>query len=173
MRVLLATLITFPSILAADGGGGDSPPPTPVNTCKGSEVYDDDKGECVDPKHSSLQRDELYLAVRQLAYASRYLDAQAVAQAMPKNDPGRLTYMGFTHRKLGNFDLATAYYNRAIEIDPTNILARSYMGQGFVEAGRLAEAMAQLELIHQYGGAGTWSDISLRTAIATGATYNY
>jgi len=172
MRFILAAALVLPAFALADGGD-DSPPPKPASTCKGGQVFDADKGTCVNPEQSSLDRDELYLAVRQLAYAGRYADAQSVLEALPENDPGRLTYLGFTHRKLGNLELAMVYYRQAIDQDPANILARSYMGQGLVEEGNISQAMVQLSQIRAYGGTGTWSENSLRTAIETGQTYNY
>ena len=147
MRILLALALACPTLAMAKDD--DAPPPAPVNSCSGGKVFDDSKAECVDPKNSSLERDEIYLAVRQLAYAGRYLDAQEVMKALPEGDPGRLTYMGFTHRKLGNLDLAMMYYRDAIAKDPANIAARSYMGQGFVTEGRMDEAKEQLALIRQ------------------------
>lgn len=173
MRIILTVALTAPSALFAAGGGGSEPPTTTVNTCKDSQVFDVNEGKCVDPKNSSLDRDDLYETVRQLAYAGRYLDAQGVLEAMEADDPGRLTYMGFTHRKLGNMDLAMVYYEKAIAADPANILARSYMGQGFVEDGNVSLAMAQLQQIRAHGGSGTWAETSLRNAIATGTTYSY
>ncbi|MDU0112642.1 hypothetical protein RT723_06420 [Psychrosphaera aquimarina] len=92
---------------------------------------------------------------------------------MDKDDPGRLTYMGFTHRKLGNIELGNMFYEQAIAQDPGNILARSYMGQGLVEAGDTAGALVQLRAIQEHGGAGSWSEASLRKAIETGTTYSY
>lgn len=171
MRVLLVTALLCPTILMAKDD--DAPPPTPVNSCEGSEVFDADKGKCVDPQSSSLDRDDIYQTVRQLAYAGRYLDAQGVMEALPENDAGRLTYMGFTHRKLGNMTRAMAFYEEAIAQDPANIAARSYMGQGFVDQGRIEDAMAQLEQIRLHDGRGTWSERSLKNAIATGRTYSY
>ncbi|WP_298836478.1 hypothetical protein [uncultured Roseobacter sp.] len=171
MRILLAAALTLPTVVFA--AGGDSEPKTPTVFCTGSKVYDKDKKKCVDPQESSLERDERYQTVRQLAYAGRYLDAQGILDTMDPADPGRLTYMGFTNRKLGNLDVANMFYEEAIEADPANILARSYMGQGFVEEGRIPEAVAQLKLIRAHGGTGSWAETSLRKAIATGRTYNY
>ena len=172
MRILLAAALALPTVALADGGN-DSPPPKPATTCAGGQVFDADQGKCVNPEQSNLDRDELYLAVRQLAYAGRYQDAQTVLQALPENDPGRLTYLGFTHRKMGNLVLAQQYYQQAIDRDPANILARSYMGQGFVEEGKIDEAMEQLSLIRAHGGAGSWSETSLNHALVTGGTFNY
>lgn len=172
MRILLAATLTVPTIVFA-AGGNDAPPPKPVVTCTGSQVFDKAQGKCVDPQNSSLERDEIYLSVRQLAYAGRYQDAQDLLQFLPQEDSGRLTYMGFTHRKLGNMDIAMTYYEKAIDRDPANILARSYMGQGLVEAGETAQALVQLHQIRAYGGSGSWSETSLRNAIETGKTYSY
>ena len=172
MRIFLAAALAAPTAVFA-ASGNDSPPPKPVVTCTGAQVFDKDKGQCVDPQNSSLNRDEIYLAVRQLAYAGRYLDAQQVLDVLPADDSGRLTYLGFTHRKLGNIDLAMMYYQEAIDRDPANILARSYMGQGLVEAGDTAQAMVQLHQIRAYGGSGSWAETSLNEAIKSGKTYNY
>ncbi|MEM1073448.1 MAG: hypothetical protein AAF665_07355 [Pseudomonadota bacterium] len=172
MRLLLAVALAFPTTVLAAGGDND-PPPRPVGSCKGAQVFDADEGKCVDPKNSSLDRDEIYLAVRQLAYAGRLRDAQGVMGALEENDPGRLTYMGFTHRKLGNRTLARAFYRRALDQDPDNLLARSYMGQGYVAEGNIDLALDQLLEIRSRGGADTWPEVALRDAIATGVTYNY
>lgn len=124
-------------------------------------------------EQSNLDRDTLYETVRQLAYAGKHHEAQTILDLMDENDPGRLTYMGFTHRKLGDTAKANFYYERAIAMDPANHLARSYMGQGFVAAGRIADAKEQLREIQARGGTGSWSETSLRAAIATGTTYSY
>lgn len=173
MRILLPIAVLVPTMVFAVGSDDDAPPPTTVTTCSGSQVFDENEGKCVDAKESSLERDALYRTVRQLAYAGRYSDAQIVLDAMATDDPGRLTYLGFIHRKLGDMDLANTYYEQAISADPANILARSYMGQGFVENGDIDLAMVQLQKIRAFGGSGTWAEKSLRNAIATGKTFNY
>jgi tetratricopeptide (TPR) repeat protein len=172
MRMILAALVTLPTVALA-AGGDDSPPPKPAVSCEGSKVYDDKAKACVDPEQSSLDRDGLYLAARQLAYAGRYRDAQILLEVLPATDPGRLTYMGFTHRKLGNPELGMKFYQQAIAQDPANILARSYMGQGLVDQGKTEQAKMQLRAIRAYGGQGTWAEASLQRAIASGTTYNY
>ncbi|MEM9639081.1 MAG: hypothetical protein AAGA94_15630 [Pseudomonadota bacterium] len=173
MRILLSAAFLVPSMALANGGGNDAPPPKPAVSCEGAKVYDKKTKKCVNPQESSLKTEEIYLAVRQLAYAGRYDDAQVLTQALPEDHMGRLTYMGFTHRKLGNLQLANMFYEQAIAENPGNILARSYMGQGLVESGDFVGALAQLRAIRDHGGAGTWSEASLRNAIETGTTYNY
>lgn len=138
-------------------------------------VWDASLRKCVRPdKTSHLDSDTLYKAVRELAYAGRYDDAITVMDQMPDQQSDRvLTYRGFTARKLGKLELANMYYQDAIDTNPDNIMARSYMGQGLVESGDKVAAMVQLREIRARGGIGTWSEVSLARALKTGKGYNY
>ncbi len=137
-------------------------------------VWDAKLKKCIRPdQSSSLDTDTLYGAVREMAYAGRYESAQMVLSQMDQADDRVMTYWGFTHRKLGNMDLANTFYQDAITQNPDNILARSYMGQGFIEAGKTDEAIAQWREIVARGGEGSWAEASLREAIRTGLTYSY
>jgi tetratricopeptide (TPR) repeat protein len=176
MRFLIPALMALPGLAFA--AGSDSPtPPKPTNTtkeCKKSKVWSEKKKRCVKPENASLDQDGLYRAVRELAYAGRLDAAQGVLSIMSdQNDDRVLTYWGFTHRKLGNLELANAFYDQAIAQNPDNLLARSYMAQGFVAEGRMEEAIAQYKEIAARGGEGTWAEESLREAIRTGVTFNY
>ena len=71
------------------------------------------------------------------------------------NDYRLLTYLGFTHRKMGNASTGLAYYQKALAVNPNNLLARSYMGQGYVASGNIELASAQLTEIRTRGGRGT------------------
>ena len=138
-------------------------------------VWDADIRKCVRPdKTSYLDNDTLYRAVRELAYAGRYQEAIQVLDQMPDQASDEvMTYRGFTARKMGKAAEAEAYYRQAIAINPDNILARSYMGQGYVTAGDTVAALQQLREIEARGGKGTWAEASLRSAIESGTTYNY
>ncbi len=176
MRLILALLMMTPGLAFAAGGGGSSAPATTqtTKTCTGTQVWDTKTRKCVNAQESLLDADTLYGAVRELAYAGRYDDAQGVLRMMPdQNDDRVLTYWGFTNRKLGHLELANAFYRDAIARNPDNILARSYMGQGFIEEGRTDEAIAQWREIRARGGEGSWAEVSLRNAIRTGVTYSH
>lgn len=144
-------------------------------SAKVNGVWDASIKKCVRPdKTSHLDSDTLYDAVRELAYAGRYGEAIQVLDNMPDQASDQvLTYRGFTARKLGDVALANVYYQQAIDTNPDNILARSYMGQGFVASGDKVAAIGQLREIQARGGAGSWAETSLRSSIETGTTYNY
>lgn len=172
----LAAALTLPmAAFAASGNDWNPPKPTETTkTCKGKRVWDEEKKRCVRARKSSLNQQELMGAVRELAYAGRQEDAQAVLSAMAdQQDSLVLTYWGFTHRKQGNLELAQAYYDQALAQDPDNILARSYMGQGLVEQGKYGLALIQWKEIRARGGDGTWAEASLRNALETGTSYSY
>lgn len=172
MRILLAASLALSLPIAAFAAGSeDSKPGKPH--CGSGKVYDEDTKKCVDSNSHTLDTDQLYEQVRALSYDGRYEDAQELLAQMPADDDRTLTYLGFTNRKMGNADLAMTYYARALARNPGNILARSYMGQGFVDDGNVTAALEQLRAIRAHDGTGTWAEASLRTAIATGKTFNW
>lgn len=197
MRIILALAVALPgfAFAASENNTTGTKPPKQTETtqdcfderqwdpetkryvrfsAKVNGVWDPKIKRCVRPdKTSHLDSDTQYRAVRELAYAGRYDEAQSVLSAMAQDDDRVLTYWGFTHRKIGNSDLALEFYRQALLRNPDNILARSYMGQGFVEAGQTDLAVQQWHEIVSRGGKGTWAEVSLRDAIRTGLTYSY
>lgn len=173
-NVLLTTALILPFAATASfaAGGGEEKAPTKPK-CETGLIYDKKTKSCVVAKESNLDVDSLYENVRELAYAGRFGDVLVVLAQMPQDDDRTLTYLGFTNRKLGKMEVAMDYYNEAIRINPANVLARSYMGQGLVDMGLITEAKAQLDAIRANGGAGTWAEASLSKAIETGQTYNF
>ncbi|MEM9967103.1 MAG: tetratricopeptide repeat protein [Pseudomonadota bacterium] len=172
--LLLTSALVLPLAAGAAfaaGGGNETAPSKPK--CKIGQVYDKNSKTCVSSSNSGLDADALYENLRELAHAERYEDAKLVIAQMPENDDRALTYLGFINRKMGDFDKAMVYYERALEVNPANILARSYMGQGFITQDKLPEAIEQLRAIWEYDGRGTWAEVSLRNAIDTGETYSY
>ncbi len=180
MRLVLVSAIALqafafaPVVYAAGGGGSTAPKPTnTTKKCLFGRVYDKDAGRCVKPNKTNFTQDELYDAVRELAYDGQFENAQSILRIMDQDDDRVLTYWGFTYRKMGELELANLFYNNAIGTNPDNILARSYMGQGFVAEGRTDLAIEQWREIKARGGEGTWAEASLREAIRTGLTYSY
>lgn len=173
IRLAVAAALLAAPVFAA----GTSPtPPTPTETadCPEGTVYSAERGGCVAPDQSGLSDDALFEAVRELAYAARYDDATLALDAMTEGATTRVeTYRGFIARRTGDAEAAMDHYERALEIDPDNIQARSYMGQGKVSDGDIAGAELQLAEIVARGGAGTWPELSLRLAIQNGETFAY
>ncbi|SEN02735.1 hypothetical protein SAMN05216227_100691 [Pseudorhodobacter antarcticus] len=177
MRLLTTLLITALPFAALAAGSDDTSPPatTPTTTkCATGQIYDDKAKTCKNPTDASLGDDTRFGAVRELAYAGRYADAMTTLAAMGEGDSDRvLTYMGFITRKSGDMAGGMALYARALDVNPDNLLARSYMGQALVEQGDIAAAARQLAQIRQRGGMGTWAEAALDQAVGTGQVLNY
>jgi tetratricopeptide (TPR) repeat protein len=150
-------------------GSDSSEPPTPTETtskCPEGYVYVPEENVCRKPKETNFTDDQIYMNARELAYDGQYETAlELLDRAANPNDPRILNYKGFANRKAGNTAVAMDYYQAAIAIDPDYILARSYMGQGFVAEGRIEDAQAQLREIELRGGRDTWAFAALDKAI--------
>ena len=88
---------------------------------------------------------------------------------MPRDDRA-LTYLGFIHRKMGNYDVGMQYYAKALMQNPKNSLTLSYRGMAHVERGRIDLARADLAAI---GDRQSWAWKALNQAIETGDLRNY
>ncbi len=172
--VCLSLMLPLPALAA--GTETEAPPkPSPTTQeCEEGLIWDADLGECAAPKDTRLNDKTRMLAVRELAYAGRVAEARSVLDSL--QDQGSdlaLTYRGFVARTLGQTAEAELWYQRALAANPNNLLARSYMGQGYVEQGEIHLARLQLTQIRTRGGRGSWAEISLRMAIERGRGFSY
>lgn len=172
--LLLSTFLPFAAFAA---GSDDTEPPQPTETttvCEKGFVWDEKTETCVEPVKESLNDDQRFRAVRELAYAGRPDEALVVLAAMTEGDSDRvLTYRGFALRKSGDIEGGIAAYEAALVQNPDNLLAHSYFGQLLVEMDEMDLARKHLSAIRDSGGDGTWAEASLEKAIATGVTYNF
>ena len=177
MRALAILMLTALPYAAFAAGSDDTAPPTPTQTsedCKKGEIWDEKTSLCVAPEKTGMTDDQRFLAVRELAYAGRPDDALRVLHSMSEGRTDRvLTYLGFANRKAGRLEQGLSYYAEALIRNPDNIQARSYLGQAYVEMNELVLASAELDQIRLRGGAGSWAELTLAKAVATGQTTSY
>ena len=62
-------------------------------------------------------------------------------------DPDTLNYLGFTHRKIGDYKNAEIYYSMGLELDPKHVGINEYMGELFVVTNRLDKAKERLAVL--------------------------
>jgi Flp pilus assembly protein TadD len=114
------------------------------------------KDTCVKVKAGILPDEDLYQQGRQLAKDGQYEWAlQVLATIQNQNDPRVLNYTGYSNRKAGRIDVGITYYRKALAINPNFILAREYLGEGYVAAGRIDLAMVELNEIKTRAGVNT------------------
>ena len=146
LAILAITGLLMGSGLAFAAGSGSSNDTDPAkHKCKKGEVWDKKKDKCVKAVSGILPDGDLYEQGRALAKSGEYDWALMVlATVSNQNDPGVLNYTGYSHRKAGRYDIGFSYYKKALAIDPDFVLAREYLGEGYVATGRIDLAMVQL-----------------------------
>lgn len=170
----LALAFSAPAFAAGDESDETKPPPKTETTtkCADGKIWDKAKKECVKPKKSSFNDDELYKAAREFSYAGQYDNAITVLRlAENQNDPRILNYLGYANRKAGRMELGMSYYRKALQADENYILARSYMGQALMEQGDVQAARVQLVEIRDRGGENSWAYRSLLQSLNGYRTY--
>ncbi len=80
----------------------------------------------------------------------RYAKAQKLllkSNLNKPNQPDTLNYLGFTTRKLGDFEGGEKYYLLGLEIDPNHIGINEYLGELYVATNRLDLAKERLKVL--------------------------
>ena len=63
------------------------------------------------------------------------------------NQPDTLNYLGFTTRKLGDYENGEKYYLLGLEIDPNHIGINEYLGELYVATNRIDLAKERLKVL--------------------------
>jgi tetratricopeptide (TPR) repeat protein len=170
-----AFLLTVSLSPAFAAGSGSNEPAAPVLKCKKGEVVKKVKvssvwvKKCVPVASSLLPDEELYQQGRSLAKAGKYEEALIIlASIKNQNDPRVLNYTGYSNRKAGRIDIGITYYRKALAIDPNFVLAREYLGEGYVAAGKIDLAQVELNEIKTRAGVNSEEYKDLAKSIATG-----
>jgi tetratricopeptide (TPR) repeat protein len=184
----LALVFAAPGAIAAGGGGGGSGGASTakpacgagtaysasakkcVSVCKSGQVFSASQGKCV-KKSAELTDPDIKAQGWALAYAGDYQSAIAVFRmAADQSDPEVLNGLGYSHRKMGKVEDGIAYYGKALAADPNYVLAREYLGEGYVAAGRIDLARQQLAEIGNRCGTACESYLELAMTISAATT---
>jgi tetratricopeptide (TPR) repeat protein len=121
--------------------------------CKKNYIYSRSKKRCIRKWSQIIPDVELKEQGWALAYAGEFKSAIDVfSHIAAKNDPEALNGLGYSHRKLGMVRRGIGFYQKALKINPDYILAREYLGEGYVAAGRINLAKRQLSEIKKRCG---------------------
>ncbi len=69
------------------------------------------------------------------------------ANTKKPNQPDTLNYLGFTSRKLGNFEKGEEYYLLGLKIDPDHTGINEYLGELYVVTDRIDLAKERLSIL--------------------------
>ena len=69
------------------------------------------------------------------------------AYAKDKKNADILNYLGYTLRKTGDFEKAETYYLKGLELDAKHLGINEYLGELYVQTGRIELAKERLEVL--------------------------
>ena len=69
------------------------------------------------------------------------------AHSSDKTNPDILNYMGYTSRKIGNFEQAEKFYLTGLSIKPNHNGINEYLGELYVQTNRIEKANERLEAL--------------------------
>jgi len=128
-----------------------TPPPPPTS---GDKKKDDKKSTAPKPgeekkeKKSERQFLDGYKVAYDLIKAEKYQAGIAAMLALGENDhPDVATSVGFAWRKLGDYDKAKLWYDKALTADPVHVVTLSYYGMWHAEQGNVLKARDFLQKI--------------------------
>ncbi len=79
-------------------------------------------------------------------YAQAF-DKLEKAYKSDKKNPDILNYMGFTTRKIGNFEKAEKFYLEGLSLKPNHNGINEYLGELYVQTNRIDKANERLEVL--------------------------
>jgi tetratricopeptide (TPR) repeat protein len=161
---VLATALAFPTAFSPAFAAGSDEPSAPPATK--SAPKDTKKTK----KHSSAD-DPVFLQGYRHAYATIYDShdyAGAIEQlkALRHDDRADVANLiGYSYRKLGNYQLARTWYERALRADPNHVRTWQYYGLWQIEQGNREQAQYHLRRIAELCGTGCAEYRSLAAAL--------
>jgi tetratricopeptide (TPR) repeat protein len=146
---VLATVLIAPDIAAAVGDDNPSPPPAKPSQTK-PKTKDSTKPKTNMDKSGAT---EDFLRGYHTAYAliydkNDYEAGIAALRALGYDDNADVaTLLGYASRKLGRYDDAKVWYERALAADPNHAVTWSYYGMWQAEQGNVLKAKDDLEKV--------------------------
>ena len=143
-KIILIVFITLYSslVFAASSGGGEIKA-TASTGLKAATKFDIgkkwvSKAKKFEKKNKQTKANNAYKkAIKSLLEANN----------QDPSNPDTLNLLGFSHRKIGDYNNAEIYYAMGLEIDPKHIGINEYMGELFVVTNRMDEAKKRLAVL--------------------------
>ena len=141
--------MTIVPVLAA-GGSTPSEPSTPKGGTSGKSTHKKkrDRHSEQEQQQEHQQFVDGYHAARALVLDGKYSEAITAFRTLDHDDnPDVANYVGYAYRKLGDYDLAKVWYDRALAADPNHLRTWQYYGMWHVEQGNVLKAKDFLEKV--------------------------
>ena len=130
---LILLLLTFATQSFAAGSSSSDKKPSYKNAVK-----------LIDAAKKYESKDKMDKALK------RYKKAQKILLELDKKKPlqaDTLNYLGFTTRKLGDFEAGEKYYLLGLQVEPNHVGINEYLGELYVVTNRIDLAKERLEVL--------------------------
>ncbi len=137
--ILLSCILLTTNLMAAGGDGGGSS----MNGSSKESLYKDavkliKRAGKFEKKEKTDKAKKLY---------SQAFEKLEKALKTDKKNPDVLNYMGFTSRKIGNFEKAEEFYLKGLSIKPNHNGINEYLGELYVQTNQIDKANERLEVL--------------------------
>ena len=112
---------------------------------------DNDKADCYNDAKKLVKRagklekkEKIDKAKKLYSQAFKKLEK---AYSSDKKNPDILNYMGYTSRKIGNFEQAEKFYLTGLSIKPDHNGINEYLGELYVQTNRIDKANERLDVL--------------------------
>ena len=139
--ILILIFVLINSLALA--AGGDSGSSSGGSGDTKTSLYDE--AESLVKRAGKLEKKEKQDKAKKL-YAQAFKKLEK-AYRKDKKNPDILNYLGFTSRKIGNFEDAEKFYLKGLQIDPKHNGINEYLGELYVQTNRMDKAKERLAIL--------------------------
>ncbi len=142
-KLILAIFICFYSSIVLSAGPAPDSKDTASKGVKASTKFD--VGKKLVSKAKKLEKKNKQNKAKKMY--EKAIVKLLEANSQNPSDPDILNLLGFSHRKIGDYDNAEIYYSMGLEINPKHVGINEYMGELFVATNRMDEAKKRLAVL--------------------------
>ena len=145
---LLVTAVSLKPVTVYAMGTDNPAPPTDDGSKKkkkggGNAIEEQQQQEA----NAKFLRD--YRAARELILAGNYQAGIAAMHALGHDEhPDVANYIGYSYRRIGNYEKSKVWYERALASDPNHVRTWSYYGMWQMEQGNRLKALDDLQKVN-------------------------
>jgi tetratricopeptide (TPR) repeat protein len=171
--ILAAAISGAPQLAAAMGGGSPSDTSGSSQGSKPSDGKSSKQKKKNDKSSSAKDFIDGYHAAYALIYDKDDYQGGIIALRALAHDNNAdvATLLGYASRKLGRYDDAKYWYDKALAADPKHALTWSYYGMWHAEQGNLLKAKDDLEQVRLICGTECKEYLALKEVIDGTRTY--
>ena len=150
--------------------GTDTPaPPANPTDQKGTDTKAPDEKKAIEDQNGQREFFDGYKRAYNMIQQGEYADGITALRALKRDDhPDVANYLGYASRKLGRYDEAKFWYEKALAADPKHVRTWSYYGMWHAEQGNRLKAEDYLQTIRLICGGTTCNEFKMLKDVLDG-----